>query len=98
MLTTYIYIIHNNNWFILFSPSQTIPKYEYKYEVHDPKTGDIKEQKEERYGDKVKGEYSLKEPDGTVRVVKYEADKENGFNAKVERQGHALHPYYYKKD
>lgn len=75
---------------------QTKPKYEYKYAVEDQHTGDKKEQKETREGDKVKGEYSLKEPDGTVRIVKYEADKENGFNAYVERKGHAVHPQKYK--
>lgn len=32
------------------------------------------------------GEYSVKEPGGTVRVVKYKADKD-GFHAHVERKG-----------
>lgn len=32
------------------------------------------------------------EPDGTVRVVKYTADDHNGFNAVVQRLGHAVHP------
>ncbi|XP_030745566.1 cuticle protein 19-like [Sitophilus oryzae] len=70
----------------------TPPKYEYKYAVGDPKTGDQKEQTEERYGDVVKGEYSLAEPDGTIRVVKYTADKVNGFNAEVSRIGKSYHP------
>ncbi|XP_030758956.1 adult-specific cuticular protein ACP-20-like [Sitophilus oryzae] len=74
----------------------TVPHYEYKYGVHDPKHHDVHEQKEERYGDKVKGEYSLHEPDGTIRYVKYEADKENGFNAEVRREGHAVHPQHYR--
>lgn len=43
----------------------------------------------------VKGEYSLVEPDGTVRVVKYTADDHNGFNAVVSRVGHAVHPQVY---
>ncbi|XP_050309846.1 adult-specific cuticular protein ACP-20-like [Anthonomus grandis grandis] len=71
----------------------TIPHYKYKYAVHDSHHHDIHEQHEERYGDKVKGEYSLHEPDGTIRVVKYEADHKNGFNAHVERKGHAEHPH-----
>ncbi|XP_050309623.1 adult-specific cuticular protein ACP-20-like [Anthonomus grandis grandis] len=71
----------------------TKPHYEYKYAVHDSKHHDIHEHKEERYGDKVKGEYSLHEPDGTIRIVKYEADHKNGFNAHVERKGHAEHPH-----
>ncbi|CAG9771837.1 unnamed protein product [Ceutorhynchus assimilis] len=71
----------------------TFPHYEYKYSVHDPHHHDIHEQHEKRYGDKVTGEYSLHEPDGTIRVVKYEADHKNGFNAHVERKGHAVHPH-----
>lgn len=66
--------------------------YEFKYGVEDPKTGDKKEQSEVRVGDVVKGEYSLAEPDGTIRIVKYTADKHNGFNAVVTRVGHAVHP------
>lgn len=45
-----------------------------------------------RVGDVVKGQYSLAEPDGTIRIVKYTADKHNGFNAVVTRVGHAVHP------
>lgn len=71
---------------------QSIPKYAYKYAVADHKTGDQKEQSETRLGDVVKGQYSLVEPDGTLRVVKYTADKVNGFNALVQRIGKAAHP------
>ncbi|XP_050299955.1 adult-specific cuticular protein ACP-20-like isoform X2 [Anthonomus grandis grandis] len=70
----------------------TPPKYEYKYAVGDGHTGDQKQQSEVRVGDVVHGEYSLAEPDGTIRVVKYTADKVNGFNAQVSRIGHAVHP------
>lgn len=59
--------------------------YSYKYGVNDPVTGDIKHQSEERSGDFVKGEYSLVDPDGTVRTVHYTADSLNGFNAVVEK-------------
>ncbi|KAK9744719.1 Insect cuticle protein [Popillia japonica] len=68
------------------------PKYRFNYGVKDNHTGDIKEQIEERDGDVVKGEYSLVEPDGSVRNVKYEADDHNGFNAVVSRSGHSQHP------
>ncbi|CAH1117881.1 unnamed protein product [Phaedon cochleariae] len=68
------------------------PKYEFKYGVEDHHTGDHKQQSEVRVGDVVKGEYSLAEPDGTIRVVKYTADDHNGFNAVVSRIGHAVHP------
>ncbi|XP_073843702.1 uncharacterized protein [Musca autumnalis] len=68
------------------------PKYEFKYGVKDPKTGDVKEQWEERDGDKVKGGYTMKEADGTTRIVEYHADKHSGFNAVVKNIGHAHHP------
>lgn len=67
-------------------------KYQFNYGVDDQKTGDRKEQQEVRIGDVVKGQYSLVEPDGTIRTVKYESDPKNGFNAQVIRSGHALHP------
>ncbi|KAH9645325.1 hypothetical protein HF086_000488 [Spodoptera exigua] len=54
------------------------PKYEFAYEVKDPHTGDDKSQHEARDGDVVKGVYSLHEPDGTVRIVEYHADKKTG--------------------
>ncbi|KAG8236198.1 hypothetical protein J437_LFUL015572 [Ladona fulva] len=68
------------------------PHYKFEYGVNDEKTGDIKEQHEERDGDITKGYYSLHEPDGTIRTVHYTADKHNGFNAVVERSGKAVHP------
>lgn len=81
---------------LLKNTLQAKPHYEFKYSVHDPKHHDVHEQKEKRIGDKVEGEYSIHDPDGTIRVVKYEADKHNGFNAVVERKGHAIHPQEYK--
>ncbi|XP_026751030.2 cuticle protein 8-like [Galleria mellonella] len=68
-----------------------IPKYAYEYKIEDPHTGDNKYQHETRDGDVVKGVYSLHEADGTIRIVEYTADKHNGFNAVVKRQGHAQH-------
>ncbi|XP_066902715.1 cuticle protein 8-like [Halyomorpha halys] len=49
-------------------------------------TGDIKSQREQREGDKTEGEYSLVEPDGTLRVVKYYVDGKSGFVAEVHRE------------
>lgn len=71
---------------------QAYPKYEFKYGVTDAHTGDQKSQVEERDGDVVKGQYSLVEPDGTIRTVDYTSDPHNGFNAVVTRSGHAAHP------
>ncbi|TMW47254.1 hypothetical protein DOY81_007670 [Sarcophaga bullata] len=67
-------------------------KYEFDYGVKDLKTGDIKNQWEHRDGDHVKGSYSLKESDGTTRIVDYSADDHSGFNAVVKKIGHAYHP------
>ncbi|XP_072946180.1 adult-specific cuticular protein ACP-22-like [Epargyreus clarus] len=63
------------------------PKYSFDYSVKDPHTGDDKEHWETRDGDKVKGTYTLMETDGTKRVVEYEADDKNGFNAVVHKIG-----------
>ncbi|KAG8225477.1 hypothetical protein J437_LFUL004478 [Ladona fulva] len=62
--------------------------------VHDPHTGDSKSQWETRDGDVVKGGYRVAEPDGTIRVVEYTADKHNGFRAIVKKIGHSHHPYH----
>ena len=71
---------------------QAYPKYSYNYGVANALTGDVKSQAEHRDGDLVKGQYSLVEPDGTLRVVDYTADAINGFNAVVSKHGHAVHP------
>ncbi|KAH8286251.1 hypothetical protein KR054_005446 [Drosophila jambulina] len=73
------------------------PKYHFDYGVKNAHTGDHKSQWETRDGDKVKGSYSLKESDGTTRVVEYTADDHNGFNAVVKKLGHAHHPQIYHK-
>ncbi|GAB0096166.1 cuticle protein [Sergentomyia squamirostris] len=67
------------------------PKYSFNYGIKDPHTGDIKSQAEERDGDVVKGQYSLVEPDGSVRTVDYTADDHNGFNAVVHKSAPAAH-------
>ncbi|KAF6213909.1 hypothetical protein GE061_011634 [Apolygus lucorum] len=67
------------------------PHYTYQYKVHDGHTGDIKSQHETREGDAVKGFYTLKEADGTIREVHYTADKHRGFNAEVKSIGHPHH-------
>lgn len=45
----------------------------------DYHTGDSKSQWESRDGDVVKGQYSLVEPDGSIRTVHYTADDHNGY-------------------
>lgn len=39
----------------------------------------------------MKGQYSLVEPDGSVRVVDYVADPVNGFNAVVTKSAPSVH-------
>ncbi|XP_014258710.1 cuticle protein 19-like [Cimex lectularius] len=70
------------------------PKYSFNYGVKDTHTGDVKHHSEERDGDVVKGQYSLLEPDGTMRIVDYSADNHNGFNAVVTKRGHSVHPVH----
>ncbi|KAG5894307.1 hypothetical protein JTB14_015547 [Gonioctena quinquepunctata] len=70
----------------------THPKYSFKYGVNDYHTGDIKSQHETRDGDVVKGQYSLVEPDGSVRTVDYTADKHSGFKAVVHKTAPVNHP------
>ncbi|KAJ0172586.1 hypothetical protein K1T71_011725 [Dendrolimus kikuchii] len=59
-------------------------KYEFDYKVEDSHTGDKKHQHEARDGHHVKGVYSLHQPDGSIRTVKYEADKKTGFQADIK--------------
>lgn len=58
---------------------QTYPKYEFEYAVSDKKTGDHKHHHEARDGDRVRGGYSLVEPDGSLRKVEYNADDQHGY-------------------
>lgn len=77
---------------ILYCSAQSYPAYRFEYGVHDPQSGDVKKQYEERDGDTVRGYYSLMEPDGSIRLVEYTADSKNGFQAVVKKFGHTQHP------
>ncbi|XP_044762468.1 larval cuticle protein A2B-like [Coccinella septempunctata] len=67
-------------------PYDPHPQYSYGYDVKDGLTGDSKSQHETRDGDVVQGQYSVVDPDGTLRTVDYTADPVNGFNAVVSKQ------------
>ncbi|CAL8137530.1 unnamed protein product [Orchesella dallaii] len=71
-------------------PYDPHPQYNYGYSVSDALTGDSKTATETRDGDVVQGQYSLVEPDGSIRTVTYTADPVNGFNAVVDRQAPAV--------
>lgn len=77
--------------YLPFTSFQSHPKYAFRYGVSDPHTGDVKAQQESRDGDVVKGQYSLVEPDGSIRVVDYVADPVNGFNAVVSKSAPSVH-------
>jgi Insect cuticle protein len=67
------------------------PDYSFEYGVEDPKSHVSQNRKEHRHGDEVHGEYSLVQPDGKTRTVKYTSDHHNGFQAEVLVDGHPLH-------
>ncbi|KAJ8968021.1 hypothetical protein NQ317_005453 [Molorchus minor] len=73
-------------------PLQKPTDYSFSYGVKDYHTMDVKHQWEKKVGDTVTGQYSLVEPDGSIRVVDYTADKKKGFNAVVKHKGHFQHP------
>ncbi|KAK2585680.1 hypothetical protein KPH14_010295 [Odynerus spinipes] len=63
------------------------PKYDFSYGVEDHHTGDYHGQKEHRDGKNVVGEYTVKEPGGNTRIVKYHVDPHGGFVAHVHNTG-----------
>ncbi|XP_037819148.1 uncharacterized protein LOC119608702 [Lucilia sericata] len=62
-------------------------EYNFAYGVEDADAHILHNRNEMRDGDAVKGVYSLIDPDGALRVVKYTADDINGFQAEVIRNG-----------
>ncbi|XP_060518406.1 pro-resilin-like [Cylas formicarius] len=60
------------------------PNYNFHYGIQDTKTGNSQGHMESRMGDKVVGEYRVLQDDGMVRIVKYTADTQNGFQAHIE--------------
>ncbi|KAI5729989.1 hypothetical protein M8J76_008775 [Diaphorina citri] len=63
------------------------PEYHFRYSVRNEDTGDFKSQEESRDGKSVVGRYTVAEPTGHVREVKYTADEKHGFRADVK-----IHP------
>ncbi|GBP38857.1 Larval cuticle protein A2B [Eumeta japonica] len=84
---------------IVRDPPLKPSEYKYSYDVRDPATGDSKTQQEEKYGDLVKGFYTVVDPDGTKRTVLYSADPVKGFNAVVrtEPAESVGYPYHISK-
>ncbi|KPI94205.1 Larval cuticle protein A2B [Papilio xuthus] len=67
-----------------YPPTST--EYNYAYNVINPSTGDAKSIHEVRQGNTVTGSYSLIDPDGTRRTVKYIAGPKIGFKAVVHTE------------
>lgn len=67
------------------------PSYKFEYGVEDPKSHVSQKRQEHRDGDDVHGEYTVAQPDGKIRMVKYSSDKHNGFTAEVYIDGKPLH-------
>ncbi|XP_023174011.1 transcription elongation factor SPT5 [Drosophila hydei] len=63
------------------------PEYSFAYGIEDGEARVLQNRKETRNGDEVRGVYSVVDPDGTLRVVKYTADDTNGFQAEVITNG-----------
>ncbi|XP_011314291.1 cuticle protein 7 [Fopius arisanus] len=68
------------------------PHYKYSYGVQDHHTHDMHGQKEHGDDHGVVGEYSVHEPGGNVRTVKYFSDH-NGFHAEVHNSHGWIHHY-----
>lgn len=80
-----------------FSTFKDLSQYAFSYGVSDPFTGDSKQHQEIRDGHVVKGSYSVKDADGTTRVVEYsQGGPETGINAVVKKIGESSHPQEYK--
>lgn len=60
--------------------------------MSDTVTGDHKSAHEERDGDVTHGSYSVLQPDGVLRTVKYVSHPITGFQAQVINTGTAVHP------
>lgn len=63
---------------------QAKPDYTYSYGIEDPYSGNSQAHEESRQGDNVQGEYRVIQPDGLLRIVRYIADPERGFQVDVQ--------------
>ncbi|ODN01965.1 Pupal cuticle protein Edg-84A [Orchesella cincta] len=68
-----------------YSISKGGDKYSFSYAVKNDEFKDVKSHSESRDGNMVAGEYSMLEPDGYTRVVRYTVDSDQGFKASVKR-------------
>lgn len=104
VILTFCFLFTHSDTFVFFffchffQHQDLHPRYAFEYGVNDPHTGDVKHQKEERDGDVVKGQYSLIEPDGNVRIVDYYADWETGFHATVTNSRDGIPKVIAKRD
>ncbi|KAL1138610.1 hypothetical protein AAG570_008673 [Ranatra chinensis] len=63
------------------------PRYSFEYSVQNNESGDVKKHQESREGDNVAVDrvYTITEPDGSTREVRYTADRYSGFKAVVTK-------------
>lgn len=67
------------------------PNYAFEYGVEDPKSEVSQHRQEHRNGDAVSGEYTVHQPDGKLRLVKYHSDGKNGLQMEVYLDGKPLY-------
>lgn len=67
------------------------PNYAFEYGVEDPKSDVSQHRQEQRNGDAVNGEYTVQQPDGKLRLVKYHSDGKNGLQMEVYLDGKPLY-------
>ena len=75
---------------------QAPANYNFDYAVKDDYSYVDMGHNEHRYGDNTKGEYTVYQPDGTVRTVSYYVDGDSGFVADVKYTGEAKYDHTYK--
>lgn len=64
---------------------QYSPTYQFKYHVHDLMTMDYKTHEEFGENGSVRGTYTVREPNGNLRVVTYTAGDSGGFQVNLQK-------------
>uniref|UniRef100_A0A0K2U0J1 Uncharacterized protein n=1 Tax=Lepeophtheirus salmonis TaxID=72036 RepID=A0A0K2U0J1_LEPSM len=70
------------------------PKYNFRWNVNDPYSGNNFQHNEQRENDVTSGSYSVQLPDGRLQKVTYSVSGEGGYQAEVTYEGIASNEYY----